>query len=172
MHQLVEFLHHGNTQIRQIGKLNSISTQRSYSKPCVDNICFIFSVRKPRWLLNCTTRPLQTPSAFTGARLEAPGSRLYCENYPQIKKKSTYWSFADMLLPRTCSPSPKMHWPFWSISQLTKKCWTILSKMTRSLRLFLQNWRWVSFEKDFVWLVLTITECQGAQCGWSFNAPR
>lgn len=66
--QLVEFLHHGNTQIRQIGKLNILQSSSIY---------WPISLWESCWFLLCRTESIQTPTITSRSRFETPRSRLY-----------------------------------------------------------------------------------------------
>lgn len=76
-HQLVEFLHHGNTQIRQVGAcFHPPSSQTSPSKRALQ-LTYPSSRRTPRRLLSNPHHPLQTLPTRTNQRPKTPNKRLH-----------------------------------------------------------------------------------------------
>lgn len=107
--QLVEFLHHGNTQIRQIGNRKLISTWFLYWL----DISLLLSMRESRWFFDSTTEPFQAPSTSASARLEASGSWLYSK-YPGPRMRclssSDYFDYIANREKCTDNPHQPLRW--------------------------------------------------------------
>lgn len=106
----------------------------SASQIFVRTLCWqcipFLSMWKPCWFLNCPAQLVQTPSAFTSARLETFGPRLHCE-FPGKRIGIWGWkerAFANVLR-QPHRPLQKMLWQFSSIFLRTKRFWDTSLKM-------------------------------------------